>query len=211
MVARPVGNRASPAYQNFPTDEGDRAWFRGYLDSRDLFRIAAWKSAKGMATLTLNTTDKIEHVTGLVVELLRPYQHADARVLHQSGQEWTVFLDVTETAVSRHTGLQQLDGVGLAMASAILCALNERAWPVIDKWATISLFESKLGPSDWHWTSTYRQYIEATMTLSLSVYKDHSIHEIDLKLMDIGMGKEVPPFARTTLARRTRRTGSQRV
>lgn len=62
------------AYQCRPSHVTDAAWERGYLTPLELLRVAAWKSAEGLAYLTLNTEDEIYRRTGEAMEFLRPWR-----------------------------------------------------------------------------------------------------------------------------------------
>jgi hypothetical protein len=49
-----------PEYQERPAWITGRAWARGYLDAFELTRIAAWKSARAVAAITVNEPAEIE-------------------------------------------------------------------------------------------------------------------------------------------------------
>ena len=65
MTARP------PAYQERPRADVARAWTNAYVDARDLLRMIAWKSAKGLASVTLNEADRVLDVTCETIGRLR--------------------------------------------------------------------------------------------------------------------------------------------
>ena len=89
------------AYQTSPTVEAARSWDRRYVDARDLFRMVAWKSAQGLASLTLNSSEGIEACTGHVIAIIEPYRDSDVFELRKDTGEWEAFLSVTERALPR--------------------------------------------------------------------------------------------------------------
>ena len=49
-----------PEYQDRPCWITDEAWNRGYIEPFELARIAAWKSARSIAAITVNRPEEIE-------------------------------------------------------------------------------------------------------------------------------------------------------
>jgi hypothetical protein len=87
----------------------------------------------------LNTPERIEGVTRTVLDFIRHYRDANASALRDSEDDWDRFMTATESAMGSTSGLRQLHGVRLPMASAVMAILN-RAWPVIDRWSAKAVF-----------------------------------------------------------------------
>lgn len=52
--------RKRPDYQKRPVEITEKAWNRGYIRAFELARIAAWKSAQGVAGITVNKPEEIQ-------------------------------------------------------------------------------------------------------------------------------------------------------
>ena len=179
-------------YQERPTELQQFLWLQGYADPLSLFRIIAWKSAKGLASATINPRGRIEEVTGEVINLLRPYEH---QVSPPTGEAfWTATHDALVGSDGR-SGLFGLDGLRIPTASALLSILNPRIWPIIDRWAYSALFgvTPQSASQLIGWFNTYRDYAECLTTI-LPRYPTKSIHELDQDAMSAGMrGEPFPP------------------
>ena len=68
---------AKPRYQTEPTELTTSILQQGFITPLQLFRIVAWKSAKGMANLTLNSEIEIRERTARVIELARTWEGVD--------------------------------------------------------------------------------------------------------------------------------------
>lgn len=178
-------------YQNYITDDvRQRIWDLGQIQPLNLFKIAAWKSAKGLAELTLNSEDDIAEATSIAVSSVRTLENFD--VLN-SDVDWAAWESSARIAIGvwNQSGLMKLRGVGYPMATAILCALLPRTFPVMDKWALSGLFgitEKEAKSTKWHHASEYKKYTQALVNSTISIDPD-SIHFRDQYFMAIGMGK----------------------
>lgn len=184
--------RKAIRYQQRPSELREMLWRQGHIDPLSLFRILAWKSAKGLAPATLNEPGRIEEVTRQVINFLRPYEIATRPP--NDDEFWTATHDAMVGSDGR-SGLCGLDGLRIPTASAILSILNPSVWPVIDRWAYAALFEvtpqhaSRLI----QWFNGYRKYVEA-LALLLPSHPGESIHEIDQLAMNAGMRGESFPL-----------------
>jgi hypothetical protein len=109
----------------------------------EVFRVAAWKSVKGMGPLTQNTEEQIESVTGEAMECLLDLRGKSA-INDDGNAYWTLWHETAARSIgSKHSpksGLLRLDGVGYPMATAILAILDPEVWPVIDRWSVDTVF-----------------------------------------------------------------------
>lgn len=184
-----MGPRTKPKYQLFPTEVA-AAWDRdpACLTPLELFRVAAWKSAKSLAPLTLNTEADIAERTA---HAMREITSLRGRVVVGLDDDatWAEWCDAARRAIgdaSTGTGLLGLEGVGYPVATAILCALDPIVWPVMDRWAAQTVFAGK--KSDWKHAAAYAAYARHLATQGAFHWGDQrSIHELDLKAMNAAM------------------------
>lgn len=137
--------RARPSYQHEPFHLREAIWSRGYMTALQMLRIAAWKSARGLALLTLNDEDLIRLRTADAFDAIRPWRAAD--VLN-APVDWDAWREMVAHAVGSkqgQTGLLALEGVGYPMASAFLALLAPAAFPVIDRWAVHGVYGPTIG------------------------------------------------------------------
>jgi hypothetical protein len=183
-----------PAYQADPFHLGEGIWDRRELTPLELFKIIAWKSAKGLASATTVKTGEIERVTREAIESLSEYREAQAPPL--STKFW---VDTYAAIGLQNSGLRSLPGVQMPVASAILCVLNPRVWPVVDRWAMGALFDD--GPRDRTTRfDCYRVYVHRLN----EIRGDRTIHEADIVAMNVGMGVLAPTFEQVSLEERRR-------
>jgi hypothetical protein len=74
-------------YQNRPDSIAALAWHRGHLKARELFRVAAWKSAKELAPVCLNTEEDIEQRTRSTMAAIVSLRRAIAVPLIEPGPQ----------------------------------------------------------------------------------------------------------------------------
>jgi hypothetical protein len=133
-------------YQCRPERIAVDAWNRGYIEAFELARIAAWKSARSVAAITVNNPREIESCTRDAMSAIKPWLGRKATAL-VTDAEWAEWQDTANTAIGwvgarseLPSGLLSLKGVGYPLASAILDILDADVWPVIDKWAAKTVF-----------------------------------------------------------------------
>jgi hypothetical protein len=138
--------RKRPEYQKRPVEITEEAWDRGYITAFELARIAAWKSARSVAGVTINSPEKIESCTRVIMAVIGPWRGEKATALGTDA-EWDDWRQTANRAigwVGRRTatasGLLSLKGVEYPMATAILDILDPDMWPVLDKWAAMTVF-----------------------------------------------------------------------
>jgi hypothetical protein len=63
---------ARKEFQQRPDHIAREAWDRGYLEAFEVARIAAWKSARGVAAITVGSAEEIESRTRAAMSVIRP-------------------------------------------------------------------------------------------------------------------------------------------
>jgi hypothetical protein len=187
---------ARPRYQIPPVEIADVAWARTspHLTALELFRVAAWKSAKGLAWLALNTEDEIRDRTTAAMETIAAW-----RGRHMVGvidpNEWAAWRETARNAIGAEkagTGLIGLCGVSYPMGTAVLALLDPNVWPVMDKWAVKTIF----GPSAGRWDRAvaYEAFACHLACAGPPRWGGHlSIHELDQRAMRAAMDSEATP------------------
>ena len=70
-----------PEYQNRPCWIAAEAWDRGCIKAFELARIAAWKSARSVADVTVNEPAEIEGCTQAALSVIGPWRGRGATEL----------------------------------------------------------------------------------------------------------------------------------
>ena len=157
-------------YQIRPTELREPILARGYIESHELFRIIAWKSAKGLAWLSLNDPKKIEQTTRETLRLLKewdgPHCLLESHLVETDWIKWEALAGALVGADEKNggpRGLLRLTGVGYPVATAVLSILEPDLFPVLDKWGVRAIFGKEVSGSTkrWHNKSAYRQYTQA--------------------------------------------------
>jgi len=118
--------KAKPGFQTEPIELRNAILARGHIEPWELLRICAWKSAKGLAWLTLNTEDEIRNYTREAITALNA-SGGTTDVLNGSLSEddwnaWETKAGELIGAEAKHggpSGLLRLHGVGYPVATAI--------------------------------------------------------------------------------------------
>jgi len=175
-------------YQQRPSELRDVLWAQGHIDVLSLFRILAWKSAKGLASATTNEPGRIEEVTREVLQRLRSYKDAESPPSDETF--WAATHDVL-VGPDGKSGLFGLHGLRIPTASAVLSILNPSVWPIIDRWAYAALFDvsPRRASQLIGWFDEYRAY-HHKLTALLPKFPDLSIHQLDQFAMNAGMRGE---------------------
>lgn len=183
-------------YQSAPVELRGPILDRGHVEAWELFRIVAWKSAKGLGWLSLNDPEEIERATR--VTLTRLAEWDGPRSLLKSGltdaewKQWEDFVGTLIGADASHggpTGLLRLSGVGYPVATAVLSILEPDLFPVLDKWGVKAIFGKVVSArtTKWHNKSAYRQYTQALTSPAakeLGAYR--TLRERDVATMTAG-------------------------
>jgi len=193
---------SKPAYQTEPDAEFSRAiWDRGHLTPLEFFRVAAWKSAKGLASLSLNSEQEFTTATAAMLDSLSVFKSSDAC---SDTIDWDAWQEVAATTIGskrERTGLLGLQGVGYPMATAVACIMLPKVFPVMDRWAITLLTNKSFGESArWHRSVVYRQYSELLAGSASTIFKDaRTIHDRDIIIMGLGMNGRPRPRDLPTL------------
>jgi len=162
------------------------------IDPFYLCKIAAWKSARAVASITANSPERIQRVTSESRRAFRDWLDRDlVSLARTSAIDWENYETAVKTAVGSEkasTGLMQLDGVQYPMASAILRVWNRKAFPVIDRHAiravrhlTGTTFNPNTGAG---YTSYVRTLVETSVFKPTGEVDD--VHERDQIAMEKG-------------------------
>lgn len=183
----------SKNYQRYPFGVRKRSETLGYMTAFDVLRVAAWKSARLPAALSVNSPSHIEQVTQQTIARLRQSECRSWSPLgNRDDAFWKRYEDLIRLLVgakSDRTGLYALDGVQYPTASAILCVLDPHLFPVIDKWAIRAIYGTRSNGKDHtkiHCASVYTHYAR-TLATAIHVRRPaKTIHNLDVRAMSIG-------------------------
>jgi hypothetical protein len=179
------------AYQREPTELRDVVLRQGFITPLQLFRIVAWKSAKGMASMTLNTELDIRERTAAAVDLAREWEGVDV-VEEANLQNWDDWRETARAIVGRKhgsepAGLLALHGIGYPVATAILSIINPKVWPVIDKWSVASVFGEAINTQRAYFADQYEVFARHLATVGASSWPTaNTVHELDQAAMRAG-------------------------
>lgn len=156
-----------PGFQTEPVELRNAILVRGHIEPWELLRICAWKSAKGLAWLTLNTEDEIRNYTREAIAALKATGGATDVLNGNLGEDdwnaWETKAGELIGADAKHggpSGLLRLHGVGYPVATAILGFLAPTTFPVMDKWAVETIFGPGASKKRWQRKAAYRAYTE---------------------------------------------------
>ncbi|MCX8495937.1 MAG: hypothetical protein ORN51_07120 [Akkermansiaceae bacterium] len=182
---------AGKRYQVEPGEEfREQIWERGHLTALQMFRIAAWKSARGLASLTLNSEKAIRGSTAAAITTIRPWRKSDVIC---GEVDWSDWLETVATAIGSkrdRRGLLALEGFGYPMASAFLSFLAPGAFPVIDRWTVQAVYGASVAskPGIWQRSSAYAHFAEQLASRRTEFPEAPNIHRLDQAVMNKAIG-----------------------
>lgn len=188
--------RAPKSYQHpIEVSRIEEIWRRGEITPLELMRIVAWKSALGLAEVTVNDESSIRSATRsaiVAVSFLR-----DTNVVTQRHSvDWTAWRGAAADAIgskSAATGLLGLRGIGYPVATAVLATLLPNVFPVMDRYAISEIFGTTLRDAkspNWHTADYYTEYCRRLVGSEASEMRAKtSVHERDKVAMNAGMKK----------------------
>ena len=173
---------------------------RGHITPWELFKIVSWKSAKGVAWLSLNTEEEIISCTKETVARLKnwsgPVDILAEEMTDALWSEWEakagelIGADKHRAEGGTATGLLRLHGVGYPVATAILGLLKAEVFPVMDKWAVETIFGEGASKKRWQTKSKYRAYAQLLVKPEIGqLQKVTTLRRRDKAAMDIAMQK----------------------
>jgi hypothetical protein len=179
--------REKPDYQLPPPPSlRDEVWGSGRITALQLFRIGAWKSAKGLALMSLNSEEHIKAVSEGAVAALKSFRDVDVLSDDVDWEAWREDVRKIVGSKKNGTGLLALHGVGYPMATAVLAVLAPAAFPVIDRWTVGAIFGSTRGK--WGRAVVYARFTEQLCTLQPLYYRGcETIHGVDQAVMVAAM------------------------
>jgi len=169
---------------------------RGYITPWELFKIVTWKSAKGVAWLSLNTEDEIISCTTETIAGLKswsgPRNILDSKMTDEHWIAWEAKAGELIGADKEHaeagipSGLLRLHGVGYPVATAILGLLEPEVFPVMDKWAVETVFGSGASRKRWQTKAKYREYTQLLVEPTQKELQNlHTLRERDKAAMNM--------------------------
>lgn len=181
---------AGKRYQDEPGEDfRECLWDNGHFTPLQMFRLAAWKSARGLASLTLNSEDAIVDTTAKAIAALADWRRVDVL----SGEvDWTAWRETAANAIGSkpaRTGLLSLEGVGFPMASAFVSYLAPAAFPVIDRWTVQAVYGAAVAsrPTRWHSSRVYAHFAQQLVTRRADFPSAVNIHRLDQAVMNTAM------------------------
>jgi hypothetical protein len=184
------GELAGKRYQDEPGhDIREPIWERGRFSALEMFRVAAWKSARGLASLTLNTEDAIASRTAAAIRAITPLR--ETNVLEDQ-VDWHAWRNAAATAIGSkadRTGLLGLEGFGYPMASAFLSFLVPTAFPVIDRWTVEAVYGAGVAgrAGVWHRFRVYTHFTQELARRQNDFADAPNIHRVDQAVMNRAM------------------------
>ena len=192
--------KRSIEFQNEPTELVPEILKRGYITPWELFKIVTWKSAKGVAWLSLNTEDEIISCTTETIAGLKSWSGPrNILVSKMTDEHWIAWeakageligADKEHAEAGIPSGLLRLHGVGYPVATAILGLLEPEVFPVMDKWAVETVFGSGASRKRWQTKAKYREYTQLLVEPTQKELQSfHTLRERDKAAMNMAMGK----------------------
>lgn len=196
-----VGMRR-PLYQDEPAYLASGIFERGYITPWELFKIVTWKSAKGVAWLSLNDENEIitctkETITGLKLwsgpdNILETEMTDELWDLWEAKAGELIGVDERWTSDRVSSGLLRLHGIGFPVATAILGLLKPGVFPVMDRWAVESIFGIGESRRRWQTRAMYRAYAERLVNPEIVELRDlRTLRERDKAAMNRSMPKRL--------------------
>lgn len=178
-----------PKYQEEPAELRGPIWESGVIAPLQLMRIAAWKSARGLASLTLNREDEIKSRSADLLAAIEPFRDVDVIREQLDSEEWERWRQAVATGVGSKqngTGVLGLDGFGYPMASALLALLAPTAFPVIDRWTVKAVYGSASG--NYQRSVVYADFTRHLVELASAHYPEAAhVHQVDQLIMNAAM------------------------
>jgi len=188
-------------YQNEPLHLREEILKRGHITPWELFKIVSWKSAKGVAWLSLNSETEIVQFTSEALRgietCLWPYGAlVDGKMNDEAWAIWEEWVGLTIGADEKYsesgfaTGLLRLHGVGYPVATAILAFLKPEVFPVMDKWAVETIFGDGASRKRWQHKAKYREYAQLLVNPRIEDLQNvATLRGRDQKAMQLAMDK----------------------
>jgi hypothetical protein len=181
---------AGKRYQDEPGDDIREAiWRRGRLTALEMFRVAAWKSAQGLASLTLNTEDAIASRTGAAIGAITPWRETNVLGDQVDWRDWRNGAASAIGSKADRTGLLGLEGFGYPMASAFLSFLIPKAFPVIDRWTVEAVYGAGVArrTGAWQQSRVYTHFAQELVQRQDDFADAPNIHRVDQAVMNRAM------------------------
>ncbi|WP_310773394.1 hypothetical protein [Mycobacterium sp. Z3061] len=181
---------AGQSYQEEPgQDIRESIWERGQWSALQMFRVAAWKSARGLAPLSLNSEDAIASRSAAAISAIAPWRETD---LLREQIDWDAWRECAATAIGSkpdRTGLLGLEGFGYPMASAFLSFLLPAVFPVVDRWTIEAVYGAEAAKKArlWHRSRVYAHFAQNLANRQNHFAGAPNIHRLDQAVMNLAM------------------------
>ena len=196
--------KRSIEYQREPGHLAPLIMERGFITPWELFKIVTWKSAKGVAWLSLNTEDEIVSCTKETVAGLKSWSGPSDLLNSEMTEEyWDIWeakageligADKAHAESGIPSGLLRLHGVGYPVATAVLGLLMPKVFPVMDKWAVETIFGTGASRKRWQTKAKYREYTQLLVKPTREeLQKFYTLRDRDKAAMNISMARVDPP------------------
>ena len=202
--------KVKPGFQTEPAELRTVILDRGHIEPWELLRICAWKSAKGLAWLTLNTEDEIRNYTREAITALKasggPTDVLNGNLNEADWDAWETKAGELVGADTKHggpSGLLRLHGVGYPVATAILGFLAPTTFPVMDKWAVETIFGSGASKKRWQRKAVYRAFAQRLVNPNCAALEAiSSLRDRDKAAMEAAMaGKKIKGYKAISLSK----------
>lgn len=182
-----MNNLAVKSYQEEPGEDIRKSiWASGQWSALQMFRVAAWKSARGLAPLALNSEDAIASRSAAAISAIAPWREKDVL---RAETDWEAWLKSAATAIGSkpdRTGLLGLEGFGYPMASAFLSFLLPAVFPVVDRWTIKAVYGADVArrAGVWHRSRVYASFAQELANRQNRFAVVHNIHRLDQAVMN---------------------------
>lgn len=95
------------------------------------------------------------------------------------------------------SGLLALHGIGYPTATAFLCILNPKAFPVLDRWAVQRVFLPGTRPEKAYGGAAYRAFTQQLVSINklLGLSTTHDVDQAEMHAAMSGAPPVLPPIA----------------
>ena len=145
--------RKRPAYQKRDNSLVEEIFSDGYQASAwDFLKIAAWKSARNLALISLNPKEKVNQSFKSLIELLGTFPYEDT-VKEFDSIDWSNWGKEVENLYSK-TGISKLDGIQFTAFTGLLGYLRPAIFPVIDIYTAEGIFGGQVARNRNRWANS---------------------------------------------------------
>lgn len=173
-------------YHRCPDELRDPIWNAGRFTTHQFFRVAAWKSARGLALLTLNSESEIAERTENAITAIREWRNTKILTERIDWEAWKLAVSTAIGSDADGTGLLGLAGVGYPRATAFISFLAPAAFPIIDKWTVKAVYGNDVygEPKRWQRAVAFREFAKELVSNAVHFPACSTVHDIDQYVMN---------------------------